>query len=918
MKENNISHENPADSSQGSEWEQMAAEAKNEQANKELLDKYFSGTYKVGDKVETVDDVITELIDLRGGADSIKQGTWDKDKLAYIGDDGMPRDYAHLKNYVNNNHEALLTLIDERSRLMAEKNKENWQTINKMSEGDAETVRKMREMGIEPDEKYLGKDSGMTYEEYMEQFANPFKDPLEAQIAHDDKPYEGESREDYERRIRMTADYQRGLIKPRGESESREAFDQRTKFVADLRDAGIDLSKPAWGQMDGAQKKALRDAFPRYTKVNGVEKDLDGSPQAWQKRVEETLGISIWENSASKPIAEQNNGEKSDAEDNNKATNPEQPKVENADQSSNTTENGPDGPDDGPDGPNGGPEGPKGKPENGENLSDKDREIIEGLAGLSDEEIQQLLEAAAAQSAADAVAKRFPASFAAANNPYRNKHMEFHTVKNADGRLVRKRVWVDDAPVAATKTAETTAAKTTTAETATTETTEAPKTTEATKTETTETPKAAETTPTETTDTSGKKTTEVVKDIPSKKLKLNITMAPAEAVKKTAEDAAEELEEDEVDDDAIEGLYEHPGENLLGPDEKRGFINIGERVKGASDILKTIMAKKYELAQADATGMAARKILASLPKIRLSRKARDQYKVQQNLARQAAEKVRRLGDEITKLETSLQNQVSDFTRLERNQVLSLEKYYKKETAKEKGSRSLVRQQLSEKMREYKKLTALNGESGWSVEQRELKKEIDTLAIEVERENEAVETFNKLTQTIDDRAAERRPNDAKRAKEHYESLRKSYLDRRAEIMAKREKNKGEKLEGNTRLEDSELESAFHEVIEANRAHIIEVGTDHSKNPQQAEAWTKYVAKLHYDDVHRIANPVAKLLEAGSADARAAIGIGNPNNAKLVLRAVEEHFPDESVIIEELKARIEREAAPDAATGEENAS
>ena len=43
-------------------------------------------------------DLVADLVKLRGGADAIKEGaTWDKDMRAYVGADGLPRDW--ITNY---------------------------------------------------------------------------------------------------------------------------------------------------------------------------------------------------------------------------------------------------------------------------------------------------------------------------------------------------------------------------------------------------------------------------------------------------------------------------------------------------------------------------------------------------------------------------------------------------------------------------------------------------------------------------------------------------------------------------------------------------------------------------------------------------------------------------------------------------
>ena len=64
-----------------------------------------------------INNLVAELIQLRGGADSTKEGTWDKDARAYVGDDGMPRDWAHLTGYLKRNPDALDAIMNEYNNL---------------------------------------------------------------------------------------------------------------------------------------------------------------------------------------------------------------------------------------------------------------------------------------------------------------------------------------------------------------------------------------------------------------------------------------------------------------------------------------------------------------------------------------------------------------------------------------------------------------------------------------------------------------------------------------------------------------------------------------------------------------------------------------------------------------------------------
>lgn len=65
-------------------------------------------------------DLVAGLVKLRGGADAIKEGaTWDKDMRAYVGADGLPRDWAHLTGYLKRNPDAIGQVLKEYNELQA-------------------------------------------------------------------------------------------------------------------------------------------------------------------------------------------------------------------------------------------------------------------------------------------------------------------------------------------------------------------------------------------------------------------------------------------------------------------------------------------------------------------------------------------------------------------------------------------------------------------------------------------------------------------------------------------------------------------------------------------------------------------------------------------------------------------------------
>lgn len=71
-------------------------------------------------------DLVADLIKLRGGADAIKEGaTWDKNMRAYVGADGLPRDWAHLTGYLKRNPDAIGQVLKEYNELQAADDEES-------------------------------------------------------------------------------------------------------------------------------------------------------------------------------------------------------------------------------------------------------------------------------------------------------------------------------------------------------------------------------------------------------------------------------------------------------------------------------------------------------------------------------------------------------------------------------------------------------------------------------------------------------------------------------------------------------------------------------------------------------------------------------------------------------------------------
>ncbi len=267
-------------------------------------------------KNKELSDLVKEVISLRGGADSVKEGTWDKDQKAYIGENGLPTDYAHLMHYLKENPEAVETLTQERDSLLA----------NVEDEG--------------------GKYSEESYDDYMRKFANPFADdPLAAEIAETNLPLEGETGEQYEARIRRNAELFRAAEQAGPRDSEKESLESYNKRIAEGVDAKLnreaqtkknrdiilnslnfgttnkeivkdedgntvygedgkpklkdkdevvrtelDPSRPIMGQiLDKAGRQWVRNQLNEMYPRN----DAESIPE-WQNRVENEIGLKIW------------------------------------------------------------------------------------------------------------------------------------------------------------------------------------------------------------------------------------------------------------------------------------------------------------------------------------------------------------------------------------------------------------------------------------------------------------------------------------------------------------------------------------------------------------------------------------------------------------------------------------------------
>ena len=62
--------------------------------------------------------LVSDLVRMRGGKEAIKKGaTWSKEERAFVGEDGLPRDWSHLTGYLKRNPDAIGGVLEEYNTL---------------------------------------------------------------------------------------------------------------------------------------------------------------------------------------------------------------------------------------------------------------------------------------------------------------------------------------------------------------------------------------------------------------------------------------------------------------------------------------------------------------------------------------------------------------------------------------------------------------------------------------------------------------------------------------------------------------------------------------------------------------------------------------------------------------------------------
>ena len=97
--------------------------------SQEDIDK-FTNNPKLIDAL--AQDLVAARKDMKEGA------TWDKEKRSYIGEDGLPRDWAHLVGHLKSNPEAIKTAVESLQKLQSENNPTEDQPSDDNIEDDAD------------------------------------------------------------------------------------------------------------------------------------------------------------------------------------------------------------------------------------------------------------------------------------------------------------------------------------------------------------------------------------------------------------------------------------------------------------------------------------------------------------------------------------------------------------------------------------------------------------------------------------------------------------------------------------------------------------------------------------------------------------------------------------------------------------
>lgn len=271
---NKETHNNNNEAASGaSEWDILSQDLQNEIAEtvEDVAIEEETKAEEAEKAKQETSELIQEVIKLRGGAESVKQGKWDNDQKAHIDANGMPTDYAHLMRYVQENPDAIETLTAERDSLLSK---------IEASDEDKDAYARWQDENMVKNAENLFPD-----------------DPLAQEIAATNSLLNGESKEDFVNRIRRAAEAQRVAESGPSRMETGESQAAYNKRIAEATDAAMkreniisdfDHNRPLWPQLDKQQKTEVLHAYPRHD---------DETSAQWQARVEQELGVPVWENS---------------------------------------------------------------------------------------------------------------------------------------------------------------------------------------------------------------------------------------------------------------------------------------------------------------------------------------------------------------------------------------------------------------------------------------------------------------------------------------------------------------------------------------------------------------------------------------------------------------------------------------------
>ncbi|MDO4220294.1 MAG: hypothetical protein Q4D22_03660, partial [Candidatus Saccharibacteria bacterium] len=249
---------------------------------------------------EDIHRLAGDLIELRG-ADSVKEGTWDKDLRAHVGEDGIPREWAQMTGYLKKHPEAIDAVLEERDRLRAEAEGESDKKApakegNRFAYYPRGRIDENGKLGVRMDDPEHGRSSvpegrGETNEEYS--LRNKWMTEM-TRLAEENPLQDGEKTADWQKRVGALGFEEWKAARVAGEGAGAEddtADDDEELDMAaagggegaedggeDAEDTGEDAEDGAEDGEDAEHERLIHGIFSHYTKGIFAAADELGIP----------------------------------------------------------------------------------------------------------------------------------------------------------------------------------------------------------------------------------------------------------------------------------------------------------------------------------------------------------------------------------------------------------------------------------------------------------------------------------------------------------------------------------------------------------------------------------------------------------------------------------------------------------------